>query len=175
MTPGSRRAFLTRAGIMAAGATLAAPAVADYSPKINWTMTSAFPPSLDLIHSGVKTFVAALSDATDGGLTIAVQPPDANASAVDAMDAVAGGKADCAHTSLCYASTKNPAYLFGSGAPFGMNARQHGAWLKVGGGNELIDNLLAERGLMAMPMGSTGGQMAGWFRKELHSARTSPA
>ncbi len=132
-------------------------------------MTSAFPPSLDLIHSGAKTFVAAMSDATDGGLTIAVQPPGADASPVDAMDAVAAGKADCAHTSLCYASTSNPAYLFGSGAPFGMNARQHGAWLKVGGGNELIDNLLAERGLMAMPMGSTGGQMAGWFRKELHS------
>ncbi|MGO9420819.1 TRAP transporter substrate-binding protein, partial [Roseiarcus sp.] len=132
-------------------------------------MTSAFPPSLDLVHSGAKTFVAAISDTTDGGLTIAVQPPGAVGSPVDAMDAVAAGKADRAHTSLCYASTNNPAYLFGSGAPFGMNARQHGAWLKVGGGNELIDNLLAERGLIAMLMGSTGGQMAGWFRKELHS------
>ena len=34
----------------------------------------------------------------------------------------------------------------------------------------MIDKLLAERGLMAMPMGSTGGQMAGWFRKEVRNA-----
>ena len=86
------------------------------------------------------------------------------------MDAVADGKADCAHTVLSYSWTRDPAYLFGSGAPFGMNARQHAAWLRIGGGNELIDDLLAERGLVAIPMGSTGGQMAGWFRKEAHSA-----
>ena len=29
----------------------------------------------------------------------------------------------------------------------------------------MIDKLLGERGLMAIPMGSTDGQMAGWFRK----------
>ena len=51
-----------------------------------------------------------------------------------------------------------------------MNARQHAAWLQCGGGSELIDDLLAERGLIAIPMGSTGGQMAGWFRKEVGNA-----
>ena len=51
-----------------------------------------------------------------------------------------------------------------------MNALQHAAWLRCGGGNELIDDLLAERCLMAILMGSTGGQMAGWFRKEMPGA-----
>ena len=50
-----------------------------------------------------------------------------------------------------------------------MNARQHAAWLREGGGNALIDELLADRNLLAMPMGDTGAQMAGWFRKEVHS------
>ena len=51
-----------------------------------------------------------------------------------------------------------------------MNARQHAAWLQEGGGDELIDELLADRGLIAVPLGDTGGQMAGWFRKEVHHA-----
>ena len=50
-----------------------------------------------------------------------------------------------------------------------MNARQHAAWLEIGGGNALIDGLLADRGLSAMPMGDTGCQMAGWFRKEVRN------
>jgi len=45
-----RRAFLTRAGIggaaAAAGATLAAPAIAQEAPTINWRVASSFPKSL---------------------------------------------------------------------------------------------------------------------------------
>ena len=51
-----------------------------------------------------------------------------------------------------------------------MNARQQAAWLYEGGGGELIDELLAERKVLAIPAGNTGGQMAGWFRKEIHAA-----
>ena len=92
------------------------------------------------------------------------------APAIDALDAVADGKADCAHTVPSYSWTSAPAYFSASGASFGMNARQHAAWLRCAGGNELIDDLLAGRGLMAIPMGSIGGQMAGWFRKDMPSA-----
>ena len=52
-----------------------------------------------------------------------------------------------------------------------MNARQHAAWLRAGGGSALIDELLAERKALALPAGNTGGQMAGWFRKELRSVQ----
>jgi TRAP-type mannitol/chloroaromatic compound transport system substrate-binding protein len=161
---------MARAGVLAAGATLASPALADPSPETRWTMTSAFQPGLQFIYGGGETFAAALSDMTDGHFTLSIRSAGDIASAVDALDAVADGKADCAHTALCYSWNKDPAYCFGSGAPFGMNARQHAAWLQVGGGNALIDGLLADRGLMALPMGDTGSQMAGWFRKEVHNA-----
>jgi len=166
----SRRAFLSQAAIVTAGATLAAPALANSSPEVRWTMASAFPPSLEIVFDGARTCAAATSEATDGRFTISVQPAGSTASAYDALNAVADGKADCAHTSLSYSWTQHPAYAFGSGVPFGMNARQHAAWLRIGGGNERIDDLLAERGLMALPMGSAGGQMAGWFRKEVRKA-----
>ena len=166
----SRRDFLTKAGVLGASATLTVPALADPSPEVRWTLTSAFQPALDFLYGAADTFASAMSDMTDGRFAVAVRPAGELAAAVDALEAVVDGKADCAHTVLAYSWTREPAYLFGSGAPFGMNARQHAAWLQVGGGDALIDSLLAERGLMALPMGDTGGQMAGWFRKEVRNS-----
>ena len=132
MMPHSRREFLTRAGLFVAGASLSAPALAHPSPKVRWTVASAFQPSLDAIYGGAKTCAAAVSDMTDGNFAITVQPSGAISPAIDAMDAVADGRADCAHTVLSYSWIREPAYFFGSGAPFGMNGRQHAAWLRRG-------------------------------------------
>jgi TRAP-type mannitol/chloroaromatic compound transport system substrate-binding protein len=153
----------------AAGLAVAHPAVANASPEVRWRMTSAFQPSFDFLFGGGQTFAQTLSDMTDGQFTVAVSPAGEIAPALEALDAVADGKAECAHTALAYSWNKEPAYIFGTGAPFGMNARQQAAWLKDGGGGDLIDKLLSERNLMAVPLGDTGAQMAGWFRKEVRS------
>jgi len=164
----TRRRFIGGLGA-AAGTMTAAPSIADPTPDLRWRMTSAFSPSLDLIYGGAQTFGQVLSEMTDGHFTITLSPAGEIAPALEALDAVADGKADCAHTALSYSWSKDPSYAFGSGAPFGMNARQHAAWLQEGGG-ALIDDALSERNLAAFPMGDTGGQMAGWFRKEIRSA-----
>jgi TRAP-type mannitol/chloroaromatic compound transport system substrate-binding protein len=153
----------------AAGLAVASPAVANASPEVRWRMTSAFQPGFDILFGGGQTFAQTLSEMTDGQFTVAVSAAGEIAPALEALDAVADGKADCAHTALSYSWNKEPAYIFGTGAPFGMNARQHAAWLRDGGGGDLIDKLLSERNLMAVPLGDTGAQMAGWFRKEIRS------
>lgn len=162
-----RRQFLTSLGLAAAGATVGAPALAQPTPDVEWRLTSSFVPNLDLIYGGAETLAKALSDLTDGHFTIKISPAGEIAPALDALDAVADGRADCAHTALSYYWNKDPSYIFASSTPFGMNARQHAAWLAEGGGNELIDEFLGERKLFALPAGNTGGQMAGWFRKEI--------
>ncbi len=163
----SRRRFLTVAGLSGAGAFAAHTARAASTPEIRWKMTSAFQPRLDLIVGGSQSFAQALSEMTDQAFQITISPPGEIASAIDSLYAVADGKADCAHTALSYSWSTNPAWSFGTGAPFGMNARQHSAWLTQGGGTNLIDGLLASRNLVAIPLGETGGQMGGWFRKEI--------
>ena len=167
---GTRRRFLTTAALGATAPLVAHPAVAQSRPQIRWKLASAFQPKLDLICGGAQTFVQAVSEITDQDFQISISPPGEIASALGALDAAAEGKADCAHTALSYSWNKEPAYIFGTGAPFGMNARQHAAWLQEGGGGALIDELLARRNLMAVPLGDTGGQMAGWFRKEIRKA-----
>jgi TRAP-type mannitol/chloroaromatic compound transport system substrate-binding protein len=164
-----RRQFIAGLGAAVAGAGLAKPALADPAPTVQWRLTSSFQPSLDLIYGGAETLAAALSDMTDGRFTIKLSPAGEIAPALEALDAVADGRAECAHTTLSYYWNKNPSYVFGSSTPFGMNTRQHAAWLQEGGGAALLDDLLAEHKAFALPAGNTGGQMAGWFRKEIRT------
>jgi TRAP-type mannitol/chloroaromatic compound transport system substrate-binding protein len=164
-----RRQFLTGLGFAAAGAAMASPSIADPAPDVEWRLTSSFVSSLDLIYGGAETLSKAVLDLTDGHFSIKVAPAGEIAPALEALDAVADGKADCAHTALAYYWGKDPSFVFASSTPFGMNARQHEAWLTEGGGGDLIDEFLADRKVFALPAGNTGGQMAGWFRKEIRA------
>jgi len=162
---GFGRAF----GVVALLAGVSTAALADPAPQVQWRLTSSFQPSLDLIYGGAETLASALSDMTDGRFTLKISAAGEIAPALEALDAVADGRAECAHTALSYYWNKDPSFVFGSSTPFGMNTRQHAAWLQEGGGGALIDELLAERKTFALPAGNTGGQMAGWFRKEIRS------
>jgi TRAP-type mannitol/chloroaromatic compound transport system substrate-binding protein len=165
-----RRRFLTGLGA-AAAAGVAAPALAQTSPTVEWTATSSFKPEFDIIYGGGETLAKALAEMTDGRFKLKFAPAGEIAPAGGALDAVANGKAEAAHTALAYAWSQDPAFIFATSTPFGMNARQHSAWLAEGGGSNLIDELLESRNALAIPAGNTGAQMAGWFRKELRSAQ----
>src|SRR5690625_7532757 len=43
------------------------------------------------------------------------------------------------------------------------------SWLFNGGGLELMRELFATRNIVNFPMGDTGTQMGGWYRKEINS------
>src|SRR5271170_5607094 len=101
MTSG-RRQFIAGLGVAAAGIRLSTPALADSSPDVQWRLTSSFQPSLDLIYGGADTLAHALADLTDGHFTLHVAPAGEIAPAVEALEAVADGRAECAHTSLAY-------------------------------------------------------------------------
>jgi TRAP-type mannitol/chloroaromatic compound transport system substrate-binding protein len=161
-----RRQFLTGLSFGAAAA-VAAPALADTTPDVEWRVTSSFNSSLDLIAAGQQVLARTLSDLTDGHFRLKILAPGEIAPASEALQAVTDGKADAAHTALAYAWNQDPSFIFATATPFGMNARQHSAWLSEGGGAAAIDDLLADRKALAIAAGNTGGQMAGWFRKEV--------
>jgi TRAP-type mannitol/chloroaromatic compound transport system substrate-binding protein len=55
--------------------------------------------------------------------------------------------------------------------PFGLNARQQNAWLYEGGGNEAFNEFYKSYGVYGLPLGNTGAQMGGWFRKEINTVK----
>ena len=63
---------------------------------------------------------------------------------------------------------KDAALAFGTAVAFGLNARQMESWLVHGGGNDLLQEVFASFNCYGIPMGNTGSQMGGWFRKEIN-------
>ena len=164
-----RREFLTGAALAGASASVASPAVAQSMPEMTWKITSSFPTTLDLIWSGAQTFADAVREMTDGRFTIELHPAGEIVQPLEVLDAVEKGTVDGAQTALLYHWGMKPALVFATGVPFGMNAREQNAFFRHGGGNDLVNELLVDHNLFALPAGNTGCQMGGWFRQELRS------
>ncbi|HYG45867.1 MAG TPA: TRAP transporter substrate-binding protein DctP [Bordetella sp.] len=162
-----RRRFLTLAG--AGGAALAAPAVAQEAPAINWRMPSSFPRSLDTVWGAAEFLCAQVAALTDGKFKIRPFSAGELVPPLQVLDAVQNGTTECGHTAGFYYLGKEPALVFDTGVPFGLTPRQHTAWLLHGGGAALIDELYARFNALAIPCGNTGAQMGGWFRKEINT------
>jgi TRAP-type mannitol/chloroaromatic compound transport system substrate-binding protein len=169
-----RRAFIKRAGVIAGGAVasavgLAAPAVAQSLPVLEWRLTSSYPRALTNLYGPAEDFARSVAEATDGRFRITVLPAGEIAGTFEALDATAAGKAEMCHTASYYYIAKDPAFAFGTTMPFGLNSRQQGAWMYEGGAIALLNELYAQHGVYGLPAGNTGAQMGGWFRKEIQT------
>ncbi|MSQ70545.1 MAG: ABC transporter substrate-binding protein [Betaproteobacteria bacterium] len=167
-----RRDFLTKAGLGAAAgaaATLAAPAIAQGSPTIQWRLTSSFPKSLDTIYGAADIISKRVSEVTEGKFTIRAFAAGEIVPGLQALDAVQAGTVECCHTAPYYYIGKDPAFAFGTNVPFGLNCRQQNAWMYYGGGLEAMAPLFKDYGCIQIPAGNTGAQMGGWYRKEIKS------
>ncbi len=162
----SRRNF-TRAAAASAAVAIAAPAVAQSSPTVKWRLASSFPKSLDTLFGAAPSLARAVGEMSDGKFMIESFAGGEIVPALQVLDAVGNGTVECGHTYAGYYIGKNPALIFDGSLPFGMTPRQHNAWQQFGDGKKLMDELYDGFGVLSIPMGNTGGQMFGWFRKEL--------
>ncbi len=164
-----RRAFISKAGIGLAAGAVAAPAIAQQSPTINWRLTSSFPKSLDTIFGAADMISKRVAEVTEGKFQIRVFAAGEIVPAFSAVDAVQNGTVECCHTAPYYFIGKDPAFAIGTAIPFGLNGRMQNAWRYYGGGNEAMAALYKDYGMVGFPAGNTGAQMGGWFRKEIKS------
>jgi TRAP-type mannitol/chloroaromatic compound transport system substrate-binding protein len=162
-----RRQFLAAAGIGATAVAIAKPAIAQSSPDVRWRLSSAFPKSLDTLYGATEVFSRYVSDATDGKFQIQPFAAGEIVGTLQAFDAVSNATVECIQAPGYYYYGKDPAFAVFADIPFGLNARQKHAWLTHGGGGELVNEFLGKHNVHAIPIGNTGTQMGGWFRKEI--------
>jgi len=166
-----RRRFLTKAA-MAAGAGLATtglPAVAQGTPSVRWRMSTGWPKSLDAMYGSADELCRRVSELTDGKFEIRPFPGGELVPYAQNMEAVGNGTIECNHVlSTAYIGT-NTAVAFDTGLSFGLNARQHNAWVNYGGGMKLLREMYAQYNIVNFVCGNVGVQMGGWFRKEIKS------
>jgi len=163
-----RRSFLKKAGVALAAGAAAAPAVVRaQSPAVSWRMALSWPKSLDTLYGGADFIARRVSDATGGKFNIKIFAAGEIVGGLQVLDAVQNGTVEAGHTANYYFFGKDPTFAFAAAIPFGMNTRQQGAWMRHGGGLELMREFFREYNCVNFPAGNTGAQMGGWFRKEI--------
>ena len=166
-----RRSFLKKATVGASVGAIAAPALAQSQPTINWRLASSFPKSLDTIYGVSEVFSKRVAALTGGKFNIRVFAGGEIVPALQVMDAVQAGTVEVGHTASYYYFGKDPTFAFDCAVPFGLNSRQQTAWFEQGGGKALLREFFAGYGIINFMGGNTGTQMGGWFRKEVKSVK----
>jgi len=175
-----RRNFIKAASVaaIAAGSTSilsCAEQKNNNSPVVNsgktyeWKMVTAWPPKFPILGEYAGLISEWIDKMSQGRMKIQVYGGGELVPAFEVFDAVSQGVAEMGHSAAYYWAGKIPAAQFFSGIPFGMNTMQINAWLYYGKGLELWRELYAKFNLIPFPAGNTGGQMGGWFNKEINS------
>src|SRR6202790_100080 len=162
----SRRNFARLAATSSAVA-VASPAIAQGA--IKWRLASSFSKRIEGLWGASPTLAKYVNEMSDGKFTIHPFAAGEIVPGLQVLDAVANATVECGHSYGGYYIGKNPTLIFDGSLPFGMTPRQHNAWYLYGDGKELIDEVYDGMGVVSIPIGNTGGQTFGWFRKELKS------
>ncbi len=164
-----RRSFLKNAGIAGVLAAGSAPAIVNAQQNLRWRLASSFPKSLETLFGGAETFAKNVTEATGGKFTVSVHAAGELVPAFGVIDAIQQDTIECAHTAPYYFFGKDEAFALDCAIPFGMNSRQQTAWMYEGNGLKLMREFYANYNIINFPMGNSGAQMGGWYRKEIKS------
>jgi len=171
-----RRSFIHKAALGTAAAALTLSCKKDSSPgkntqnpqkTFNWKMVTTWPPHFPVLGTGAENFAKRVQEASAGQLNITVYGAGELVPALEVFSAVQQGSVELGHSAAYYWAGKIPAAVFFTSLPFGLNAQHINTWLYQGGGLELWQELYKPHGLVPMPCGNTGIQMAGWFNREI--------
>ena len=166
-----RRSFISKAGVGAAVASttaLSAPAIAQ--GKRTLTMVTSVPHGFAVFDSAAVYFANAVTEMTDGQITIEKKAAGELVGAFEVFDAVSSGQADIYHSADYYFGGQHPGLYYFTSVPFGATTEEFMAWYYHGGGHDLHDQLGQIFNLKSFACGSTNMQPGGWFNKEINSA-----
>lgn len=167
-----RRDFLKKTGmaaLCAAGvSSVAAPNVWAKGKRFRWKMVTSWPPNLPVLQTGAQRFADRVKEMSRGRLQIQVFAGGELVPPMGVFDAVSGGTVQMGSSASYYWAGKIPAGQWFTSVPFGLNAQAMNAWLGSGG-LTLWEEVYEPFNLIPRPLGNTGMQMGGWFRKEVLS------
>lgn len=174
-----RRKFLKSAaiGTIGAGTLLSgcsdeqnnnSPAIIS-NKKYEWKMVTTWAPHFPLLGVFADKIAKWIEEMSEGRMKIQVYGGGELVPPFESFDAVSQGIAEMGHGAAYYWAGKVPASQFFTSLPFGMNTQETNSWLHYGGGLDLWKEAYEKFNIIPMSAGNTGGQMGGWFNKEINS------
>jgi TRAP-type mannitol/chloroaromatic compound transport system substrate-binding protein len=135
----------------------------------NWKMVTTWPANFPVFQEGAERFADMVNEMSDGKLNIQVYAGGELVPALQSFDAVSQGTIEMGHGAAYYWSGKVPAAQFFAAVPFGMTAKGVETWIYSGGGLDLWRELYEPFNVLPIPMGNTGVQTGGWFKKKINT------
>lgn len=167
-----RREFIKKAGVSTVAAstvTLTGTEISKADTAFKWKLVTAWPKNFPGLGHGANLLAQMITEMSGGRINVKVYGASELVPAFEVFDAVANGTAEMGHSGSYYWKGKSEAAQFFSAVPFGFTAQEMNAWLYYGGGLELWQELYKPFGLIPVPSGNSGVQMAGWFNREIKS------
>ena len=172
-----RRRFMATAGGAMAAAATAATVDAPYviaQPKIQWRLSTAYPPALDVVNGAALRLAKIVEETSGGRFRIEVFPGGQIMPPFACFDAASQGTIEAFVGTPQYwkapwsaAADREPAIEWFATIPFGMNPEGMAAWFHQGDGLKLWEETYATFNLVPRPGPAFAPQMAGWFRKKI--------
>src|SRR2546421_2492679 len=116
-----RRSFLKQATAGVAATTVAAPAIAQSQPSIQWRLAASWPKSLDTLYGGAELVARRVGEITDGKFTIRAFAAGEIVPALQVLDAVQAGAVELAHHPTYSYFRKHPPLGLGTPACIRMH------------------------------------------------------
>jgi TRAP-type mannitol/chloroaromatic compound transport system substrate-binding protein len=167
-----RRRFLVKASGMIAATAAATIVDAPHviaQPKVQWRMSTAWTPALDVLQGAAERLAKAVDEMSGGRFRIEVFPGGQIMQPFDCFEAASKGTIEAFMASSYYWAAREPAVEWFTIVPFGMNPEGMLAWFYQGDGLKLWEETYAAFNLVPRPSPATAPQMAGWFRKKMNS------
>jgi TRAP-type mannitol/chloroaromatic compound transport system substrate-binding protein len=167
-----RRRFLANAsvGVAGVGATaLAGARNVIAQPKVQWRLSTAWPPALDVMHGSALRLAKVVEETTGGRFRIEVFAGGQIMPDFACFDATSKGTIEAFMAAPSYWAEREPAIEWFQTVPFGMNPQGMAAWYHQGDGLKLWEETYAAFNLVPRQGPAFSPQMAGWFRKKINT------
>ncbi len=153
----------------AACAGLFVGAIAPAAAQENWDLQSTYPGSLTQLGTLGIRIADHITRITDGQINVTFREPGAIVPALEVFDAVGTGAVEAGWSTPGYWAGRVPALQLLAAVPFGPQAPEYLAWVKFGGGTELLDELWEPYNIKSLHCAIIAPEAAGWFRQPINS------
>jgi TRAP-type mannitol/chloroaromatic compound transport system substrate-binding protein len=137
--------------------------------KVRLNMGGAFPSQMAILGTGQLYFAERVKKISGGSLEMKFFEPGALVPASQYFDAVSSGNLDAAFTGLGFFTGKEVALALFSSVPFGPEMGEYLAWMRYGGGDQMMQELTRRYNIESMRCATIAPEASGWFRKEIKS------
>ena len=152
---------------IAAAMTLGVQTASAQDKKVRIQMQSNFASTLALLGPNANYTVEQIKKLSGGSIDIKFFEPGALVPPAQAFDAVSSGALDAAWATPGFWTGKDIAFAVYSTVPFGPGIGEYLAWMKEGGGEQMLQALYAKYNIHAVVCHLIPPEASGWFRKEI--------